>query len=80
MSTFDLHPQVLKKGGRKHSVVLPYDVFVKIREELEELADIRAFDEARAKDANLPGIPLSEVKRRLSLKFQKGKSKAKKAG
>ncbi len=79
MSTLELHPEVLKKDGRKHSVVLPYHEYLKIQEELEDLADIRALDEARRMDADLPGIPLAEVKRRLKVKFQKGKPKAKKA-
>lgn len=75
MKTLELHPEFLKKNGRKQFVVLPYDEFVKLQEELEDLADIRALDEARVKESHLPGIPLAEVRRRLEMKFQRASKK-----
>ena len=71
MKTLELHPEFLKKNGRNQFVVLPYDEFVRLQEELDDLADIRALDEARAKEGHLPGIPLSEVRRRLDVKFRR---------
>ena len=70
MKTLQLHPEFLKINGRKQFAVLPYDEFVRLQEELDDLADIRALDEARAKESHLPAIPLSEVRRRLDMKFQ----------
>ena len=75
MKTLGLHPEFLKKNGRNQFVVLPYDEFVQLQEQLEDLADIRALDEARAKESHLPGIPLSEVRRRLDMKFRRSAKK-----
>ena len=71
----NLHPEFLKKNGRKQFVVLPYDEFVHLQEQLDDLADIRALDEAREKEGHLPGIPLSEVRRRLDVKFRRSPKK-----
>ena len=71
MKTLELHPEFLKKNGRNQFAVLPYDEFVRLQEELDDLADIRALDEARAKEGHLPGITLSEVRRRLDVKFRR---------
>lgn len=76
MSQVMLHPEFLKKNGRNEFVVLPYAEFVRLQEELEDLADIRALDEARAKEGHLPGIPLSDVRRRLNRKFAQGNRQA----
>ena len=76
MKTLELHPEFLKKNGRKQFAVLPYDEFVRLQEELDDLADIRALDEARAKESHLPGIPLSEVRRRLDMKFRRAPKKS----
>ena len=43
-----LHPQyVTDENGQKKSVLLPIDEWEAIREALEELDDIRAYDEAK---------------------------------
>ena len=43
-----LHPQyVTDEDGQKKSVLLPIDEWEAIREALEELDDIRAYDEAK---------------------------------
>ncbi len=76
MSKLELHPEFLKKNGRKEFVVLPYREFVQLQDELEDLADIRALDEARTKESHRPGIPLSEVRTRLNAKFSKQKRRA----
>jgi hypothetical protein len=75
MKTLELHPEFLKKNGRNQFVVLPYDEFVQLQEQLDDLADIRALDEAREKERHLPGIPLSEVGRRLNMKFRRSAKK-----
>lgn len=49
--------------GEKVAVVLPVAVYEKILEELEELEDIRAFDEAKA--SGEPLIPFEQVVARL---------------
>lgn len=55
-----IHPQyITDKQGNKLSVVLPLNEFKTIMEELEELEDIRLYDEAKA--ANEQSIPTDEA-------------------
>ena len=75
MKAMQLHPEFLKKNGRNQFVVLPYNEFLQLQEQLDDLADIRALDEARAKESHLPGIPLSEVRRRVEMKFRRSAKK-----
>ncbi len=47
----DVHPQYIKDTkGNKSLVVLPIKEFESIMEELEELEDIRLYDEAKKED------------------------------
>ncbi len=39
---------LIDKKGKKKAVVVSYSAWKKIKEELEELADIRAYDKAKA--------------------------------
>jgi PHD/YefM family antitoxin component YafN of YafNO toxin-antitoxin module len=55
-----LHPQyIIDKAGKKISVVIPMKDFKAIMEELEELEDIKRYDEA--KKSNEPSIPIDEA-------------------
>lgn len=45
----EIHPQyITDKKGKKLSVVIPVDEFEKLIDELEELEDIRLYDEVKA--------------------------------
>jgi PHD/YefM family antitoxin component YafN of YafNO toxin-antitoxin module len=55
-----IHPQyITDNNGKKISVVLPMKDFKAIMEELEELEDIKLYDEA--KKANEPSVPIDEA-------------------
>lgn len=55
-----LHPQyIIDKAGKKISVVLPIKDFNAIMEELEELEDIKLYD--NAKKSNKPSIPINDA-------------------
>jgi len=55
-----VHPQyITDKAGKKISVVLPMKDFKAIMEELEELEDIKLYDEA--KKSNEPSIPIDDA-------------------
>lgn len=55
-----LHPKYIKdKAGNKNAVVLPIKEFNKLMEELDEIEDIRLYDEAKA--AKEPSFPLDEA-------------------
>ena len=55
-----VHPQYITDStGKKISVVLPIKDFKAIMEELEELEDIKLYDEA--KKSNEPSIPIDDA-------------------
>ena len=55
-----VNPQyITDKKGKKISVVLPLKDFKAIMEELEELEDIKLYDEA--KKSNEPSIPINDA-------------------
>ncbi len=55
-----IHPQyITDNSGNKLSVVLAMQEFKEIMDELEELDDIRLYDEAHADDG--PSIPVDEA-------------------
>jgi hypothetical protein len=74
------HPEILKKNGKNQFVILAWEDFQKIQEELEDLADLRALDKARAKEGRLSGISSAEVGRRLDMKFGAKRAGARRNG
>lgn len=55
-----IHPQyITDNAGNKISVILPMKDFKAIMEELEELEDIKLYDEA--KKSNEPSIPIDDA-------------------
>ena len=66
-----IHPQYITDDkGKKLSVVLPIEEYNTLLEELEELEDIRLYDEAKASDE--PSIPIDEAFKMIEVK-RKGK-------
>lgn len=66
-----IHPQyITDHTGKKISVVLPLKDFKAIMEELEELEDIKLYDEA--KKSNEPSIPIDDAFKMIEAK-RKGK-------
>ncbi len=64
----DLNPQIIEKDGKKEFVVLPYDEFIKIQEELDDYEDLRILRKAKQKEGAAPTVTLKEAKKRLNLK------------
>ncbi len=54
-----VHPQYITDTAGKKLVVLPIKEFKTMMDELEDLDDIRLYDEAKA--ANEPSIPINEA-------------------
>ncbi|UXE67740.1 MAG: hypothetical protein KA713_03810 [Chryseotalea sp. WA131a] len=70
MST--LNPQyITDKKGKKISVVLPIKEYKSIIEELEELEDIKLYDEAKA--SNDPSYPIDVAFKMVEAKRKKKK-------
>lgn len=66
-----INPQYITDNtGKKISVVLPLKDFNAIMEELEELEDIKLYDEA--KKANEPSIPIDDAFKMIEAKRSNG--------
>lgn len=59
----ELNAQIIKKNGKNEFVVLPYDEFQKIQEELTSYEDLRCLREAKIAERNAPTIGVEELKR-----------------
>ncbi len=65
-----VHPHfITDTKGKKISVVLPMKDFEAIMEELEELEDIKLYDEAKSSDE--PSIPIDEAFKLIEAKRKK---------
>ena len=62
-----MHPNILERDGKKAFVVLPYEEFVMIEEELEEYQDLKELHAAKAAEGNEPTVPLRDAKKELGL-------------
>jgi len=60
-----LHAQIIKKNGKKDYVVLPYEEFLKVQEELEDYDDLRSLREAKETEKDAPTIGMAELKKRI---------------
>jgi hypothetical protein len=62
-----IHPNILEHDGQKAFVVLPYEEFLMMEEELEQFEDLKQLRAAKAEEADSPTMSLDAVKRELGL-------------
>ena len=62
-----IHPNILEKDGKKEFVILPYEEFEKLQEELENFEDLKELRAAKAKEQAAPALSLAEAKRTLNI-------------
>ncbi|MBN1393641.1 MAG: hypothetical protein JW959_01230 [Pirellulales bacterium] len=60
-----LHPNYLEHDGKKAFVVLPYEEYLMLEEEMQCLEDLKALRDVKSIEANAPTIPLSQVREEL---------------
>jgi hypothetical protein len=60
-----LNAQIIKKEGRKEYVVLPYEEFLEVQEELHNYEDLRCLREAKEAEKGAPTISIDEIKRQM---------------
>lgn len=60
-----LNTQIIKKKGKKEYVVLPYEEFLMVQEELHSYEDLRCLREAKKAEKGAPTISLNELKRQM---------------
>ena len=58
-----VNAQIIKKVKKKEYVVIPYDEFLKIQEELHDYEDLRCLREAKEAEKNAPTIGIDELKK-----------------
>ena len=63
-----LHPEILMKNGKKEFVVLPYEEFLALQEQLSDAEDLMELRKAKRAERKKKAIPLSEVKRELGIR------------
>ena len=60
-----IHPQIIEKDGKKEFVVLPYEEFLRLQEELEDYEDLKVLREERALAEHEPSRSLDEILREI---------------
>ena len=61
----ELHPELLTKNGQKQFAILPYEEFLKIKELLEDLEDLRNLGDAKEEEKDSLSVSLADVKKML---------------
>jgi PHD/YefM family antitoxin component YafN of YafNO toxin-antitoxin module len=62
-----LHPNILKRDGKKAFAVLPYEEFENLQKELNEYEDLKDLRAAKASEENAPVESLSSVRNALQI-------------
>ena len=63
----ELNPQIIEKNGKKEFVILPYEEFLIIQEELDNYEDLRILREAKEKEGDASTIKFKDAKKELNL-------------
>jgi len=74
-----LHAQIIKKNGKKDYVILPYEEFLKVQEELEDYDDLRSLREAKETEKDAPTIGMAELRKKIRRRTT-GRAKKSRAG
>jgi hypothetical protein len=62
-----LHPEILRKNGKKQFAVLPYEEFVALQEWLADVEDLLELRKAKRAERKKPSISLATAKRKLGI-------------
>ena len=62
-----IHPQILERDGKRAFVVLPYEEFVVMEEELQEFEDLKELRAAKVEEAQESCVSLQDAKKELGL-------------
>jgi len=60
-----LKAQIIKKDGKKEYAVLPYEEFLKVKEELQDYDDLRCLRKAKDAEKDAPTIGIDELKKKI---------------
>ena len=62
-----IHPNILERDGQKAFVILPYEEFLMLEEELQQFEDLKQLRQAKVEEADAPTVSLDAVKKELDL-------------
>jgi hypothetical protein len=62
-----IHPNILEHDGQKAFVVLPYDEFLLVEEELQQFEDLKQLREAKLEEGDAPTVSLDAIRKELGL-------------
>jgi PHD/YefM family antitoxin component YafN of YafNO toxin-antitoxin module len=57
-----LNVQIIKRNGKKEYVILPYEEYLKVQEELDDYENLRCLRAAKKAEQNSPSIGIEELK------------------
>ncbi len=60
-----IQPQVIERDGKKEFVVLPYEEFVAIQEQLDDYRDLMDLREAKRESVQESTVPLDSIRDQL---------------
>lgn len=63
-----LNVQIIKKNGKKEYAILPYEEFLKVQEELDDLENLRCLRESKKAERDAPTIGVEELKKSLRIR------------
>jgi len=64
---FEIQHEIIEKDGKKKFAVLPYEEFVRVRDELEEFEDLRQLRESREQERDAPACSIEDAKKQLGI-------------
>ena len=59
--------KILEKDGKKEFVIIPYEEFIQIQEELDDYESLKALREAKLKEGDADTISLDDAKKQLGI-------------
>ncbi len=66
-----LNIQIIKKNGKKEYVVMSYDEFLKVQEELDDYKNLSCLREAKKAEQYAPTVSIEELKEHLKTPTEK---------
>ncbi|NOY30781.1 MAG: type II toxin-antitoxin system Phd/YefM family antitoxin [Planctomycetes bacterium] len=63
----EIQHEIIEKDGKKEFAVLPYEEFVRVRDELEEFEDLRLLREAKEQEKSASTCTIEDAKKQLGI-------------
>jgi hypothetical protein len=73
-----LNAQIIKKAGKKEYAIIPYEEFLRVKEELHNYEDLRCLRDAKAAEKNSPTIGIGDLKDLVAKRVSRSSRPAKK--